>query len=252
MLDAILLDLDNTLILYDEIEYYQKYFEKIHRSFADVFELEAFKDRLIKGTLALGGSQGEQTNRDHFMEVFAHDHAGQGDSLWQRFMTFYGNGYTEMGVTITVPEGVQAALTRFRQAGLKLVIASNPIFPVAAQKVRMGWGGLNPEGFDLFTSIENMHYVKPRREYFLQTCSLIGTAPENCLMVGNDLVNDMAAAGAGLKTYRTTDAGVVDYASLTLTDEQRREDLQAPPKPDFEGPFAGVVAVVEKLLDRQI
>ena len=186
MLEAVLLDLDNTLILYDEIEYYHDYFEKIHRAFADVFELDAFKDRLISGTLSLGSSQGEQSNRDQFMTVFARGHLEKRANLWQRFMNFYGNGYNQIGVNISIPKGLHAGVQRLRQTGLKLVIAYNPIFPVLAQQARVRWGGLKPEWFDLFTSIENMRYVKPRRAYFLQTCSLIGVAPGNCLMVGND------------------------------------------------------------------
>ncbi len=248
MLEAVLLDLDNTLILYDEIEYYHDYFEKIHHSFEDIFELDALKDRLVAGTLSLGSSKGEQSNRDQFMTVFASGHLEKRENLWRRFMKFYGNGYSEMGRNVSVPEGLHAGLLRLRQTGLKLVIASNPIFPVLAQQVRVRWGGLKPEWFDLFTSIENMRYVKPGTNYFLQACSLIGIAPENCLMVGNDPVNDMAAAGAGLRTYRTTDAEMVDFASLTLTDEQRNNPLRVIPEPDFKGPFSGVADVVERLM----
>ena len=248
MLDAVFLDLDNTLVLYDEIEYYHDYFERIHSSFADLFELDEFKDRLVSGTLALGRSQGEKSNREQFMAVFARGNLDKREDLWQRFMDFYANGYNAMEVNVAVPAGLHAGLQRLRQTGLKLVIASNPIFPFLAQQVRMRWAGLQPAWFDLFTSIDNMRYVKPRRAYFLQACELIGAAPENCLMVGNDPVNDMAASRAGLRTYRTTDAEVVDYASLTLTDEQRQKDPRDIPEPDFEGPFAGVADVVERLM----
>ncbi|MCP3950694.1 MAG: HAD family hydrolase [Desulfobacterales bacterium] len=252
MLEAVFLDLDNTLVLYDEVEYYHDYFEKIHCSFADVFELADFKDRLISGTLALGKSQGERSNKEQFLAVFARGHLDQQANLWQRFMDFYRDGYSAMTVNISVPAGLHAGLQRLRQTGLKLAIASNPIFPVLAQQVRMRWAGLQSEGFDLFTSIENMRYVKPRRAYFLQTCELIGVEPKNCLMVGNDPVNDMSAARAGLKTYRTTDAEVVDYASLTLTEEQRKKGPGDIPEPDFEGPFAGVADVVERLLAEKL
>jgi FMN phosphatase YigB (HAD superfamily) len=248
MLEAVLLDLDNTLVLYDELEYYHDYFEKVHTAFADLFELDEFKERLVNGTLSLSGSRGEQSNRDQFMAVFARGHLDKQENLWQRFIDFYLNGYRRMAVNVTVPDDLQATLDRLRKTGLKLVIASNPIFPVQAQQVRVGWAKMRPEWFDLFTHIENMHYVKPRREYFLQACDMIGSAPANCLMVGNDPVNDMAAAGAGLRTYRTTDAEVVDYASLTLTDDQRKKGPANIPQPDFEGPFAGVADVVEGLL----
>ena len=68
------------------------------------------------------------------------------------------------------------------------------------------------------------------------------------MLVGNDPVNDMAAARAGVQTYRTTDAEVIDYASLTLTDEQRKKSPREIPEPDYTGPFSGVATVVENLL----
>ena len=93
-----------------------------------------------------------------------------------------------------------------------------------------------------------MRYVKPMADYYHQTCELIGALPAECLMVGNDPVNDMSAALVGMRTYRTTDAEVIDYAALTLTVDQRKEDLREIPAPDHEGPFAGVTDVVERLL----
>ncbi len=149
---------------------------------------------------------------------------------------------------MTLPEGLPAVMGHLRETGLKLVIASNPIFPVIAQEMRMRWGNLEPTWFNLFTHIENMRYVKPMTDYYHQTCELIGEVPAECLMVGNDPVNDMSAALAGLKTYRTTDAEVVDYASLTLTAEQRKKSPGVIPPPDYEGLFAGVADVVERLM----
>ena len=249
MLKAVLLDLDNTLILYDELKYYTAYFKKLNQYFDDEFDPADLRERVINGTMVLRHNRGLKNNLQHFLEVFAHEREVEIPKLWKRFMAFYQEAYDDITVTVSVPEGLHPVIDQLRHSDLKLVIASNPIFPVIAQEKRLRWGGLEPAWFDLFTHIENMRFVKPAIDYFQQTCELIGEAPTDCLMVGNDPVNDMAAAQAGLRTYRTTDAEVVDYASLTLTDEQRQKGPREIPSPDFEGPFSGVAKVVQSLVE---
>jgi len=249
MLKAVLLDLDNTLILFDELKYYTAYFEKLNHYFDDEFDPDDLRERVINGTMALRHNRGLNNNLQHFLDVFGHEREADIPRLWERFQAFYQEAYDDIAVTVDVPEGLHPVIAQLRQTGLKLVIASNPIFPVIAQEKRMRWGGLDPAWFDLFTHIENMCFVKPTVDYFKQTCDLIGESPSECLMVGNDPVNDMSAAQAGLKTYRTTDAEVIDYAALTLTDEQRKKGPREIPEPDFEGPFAGVASAVLTLVN---
>jgi FMN phosphatase YigB (HAD superfamily) len=94
-----------------------------------------------------------------------------------------------------------------------------------------------------------MSFVKPRLEYYLQICEKIGEAPGNCLMVGNDPINDMVAGVTGMKTYLTTEVGEIDYTSLrfTVAEDSAPRHMHAP---DFGGPFADVASVVEELCDR--
>ena len=245
MLKAVLLDLDNTLILFDELKYYTAYFEKLNSFFDDDFTPDELRERVVAGTMALRFNKGEKTNRQCFLDVFAKGREAESAALWERFMAFYRDAYGDIEVAVDLPDGLHPVMDRLRATGLKLVIASNPIFPVIAQEKRVRWGRLDTAWFDLFTHIENMRFVKPMADYYHQTCELIGEIPAECLMVGNDPVNDMAAALAGMKTYRTTDAELIDYASLTLTDEQRKKGPREIPVPDFEGPFAGVADVVE-------
>jgi len=46
MLKAILFDLDNTLILYDEARFFRGYFREIEKLFADIMPAEKFMERL--------------------------------------------------------------------------------------------------------------------------------------------------------------------------------------------------------------
>jgi FMN phosphatase YigB (HAD superfamily) len=85
--------------------------------------------------------------------------------------------------------------------GYRLALATNPIFPRASVVERMRWGKLSPEQFDVITDMENMRSCKPQKEYFEYLSAALSIPPERCLMVGNDVEQDLAASHVGMKTY---------------------------------------------------
>ena len=248
MIKALLFDLDNTLVIFDEVRFLQNYFKRIAKAFADLISADIFLERLINATMDLHRNNGTRTNANYFMDVFAADQKLHRETYWQRFMQFYETEYDQIKVDITLPNGLEDVFAQLKGLPLKKVIATNPIFPETALKKRIHWAGLSAETFDLITHIENMSYVKPDPGYYHQICDLIDESPDNCMMVGNDPVNDMAAAFAGLKTYLTNDAGEVDYTSLTsFAIGAPKESPPDIPAPDFKGPLRNILAAIEPL-----
>ena len=248
MLKAVLLDLDNTLVLFNETEFYTGYFDRIMHYFDDLLLPEAFHQRLISATQALRGSNGRQSNADYFMDRFSRDLAAGRADLWQRFERFYQTDYDRLAVNYTLPAGIDDLFAYLAQLPLKRVIASNPVFPLNVQAKRMAWAGLAAADFDLVTGIENMSFVKPRTEYYLQICEMIATAPENCLMVGNDPVNDMVAGKTGMKTFLTVDGRDPDKSSLVLSQQFTKSAAGDTPAYDHQGPMLEVAAFVKNNL----
>lgn len=248
MLSAVLFDLDNTLILYDEVEFYKQYFPRISRAFIDIWLPKEFRRRLIAATLALLHNDGTKTNTECFLDEFANGYLERRAELWQRLMRFYATEYDDIQVPITLPESLYEVIDELLAMGLKLVVASNPIFPLSVQMKRLGWAKLDHVPFELITTIENMTFVKPRIEYYLEICRKIREIPQACIMVGNDAVNDMVAASAGLKTYLADDADGVDYTSIRLSDNIQDPSEFDIPEPDFKGPLRNVLSVVERLV----
>jgi FMN phosphatase YigB (HAD superfamily) len=242
-LKAVFFDLDNTLVLFDENAFYARYFPRISKAFAELFSPDEFREKLIRATLALRRKDGSLSNAEFFMNRFAEGLDADKTLLWKRFLTFYATEYDKIPVDYRVAPGAQSVVEGALRRGLKVVVASNPIFPESVQRKRVAWAGLEQIRFSLVTHIENMSYVKPRTEYYAQICRKIGEAPEACLMVGNDPVNDMAAAKIGIQTYLTEDGDEVDYTSLT----DGTPGMQDTPRPDFQGSLAGVASVIETL-----
>ena len=65
--------------------------------------------------------------------------------------------------------------------------------------------GLDPEDFELYTTYENIGWCKPNPEYFREIMRRLDLLPEDCIMVGNDADEDMAAEKTGMKVFLLTD-----------------------------------------------
>ena len=89
--------------------------------------------------------------------------------------------------------------------GLRLILATNPIFPQTAIESRIRWAGLEPSDFVWITTYENSRYCKPNPEYYNEILSKLNLQPEECLMVGNDVTEDMVARKVGMNVFLLTD-----------------------------------------------
>jgi FMN phosphatase YigB (HAD superfamily) len=245
MLKAVLFDLDNTLIHFGERQFFQGYIPAVTKAFADVMPGDLFLEKLLSSTGAVLNNNGQALNVDCFIKVFCKDYEPHKDEFWKRFTTFYETEYDQFRSMASAPPGAREMLLQLREKSLKLVIASNPLWPSIAQNKRLAWAGLGDLQFDLITHIENMTYCKPKVEYYREICSKIGERPGACLMVGNDPVNDMVVGTIGMKTYLVTDS---DPSGLEVSQTTYGVPPSGIPKPDFEGPLLAVPEAVRALL----
>ena len=246
MLKAVFIDLDNTIALYDELVFFDRFFQLLYKRFDDLLTFEDLQNRVLVATLSLSGNNGEKTIRDYFLENVVAGHEMGQEEFWQRSMEFYDNDFDQARPEVKKPENLDAVLKELKQRGLKLVVASNPIYPHIAIEKRLAWVDVDHDDFELVTHMENMNFVKPNLAYYQQICTKLDLLPEHCLMVGNDPGNDMASSGIGIKTYLTTDGGTTDYSSLSLKSDQQEQN-STNFRPNFVGPLAGVIEVIRKL-----
>ena len=86
-----------------------------------------------------------------------------------------------------------------------MVVATNPVFPLQAIRERLRWGGFGDTEFTLITSYENMHFCKPRRQYYKEILRMLGRKPAECWMIGNDVGEDLVAGELGISTFLVQD-----------------------------------------------
>ena len=88
--------------------------------------------------------------------------------------------------------------------GYRVALATNPLFPAIATHSRVRWAGLQPEDFDHITTYENSSFCKPNPLYYREILDRLGLRAEECVMVGNDALEDVAAAKLGLPVFLLT------------------------------------------------
>ena len=93
-----------------------------------------------------------------------------------------------------------------KQKGIRVILATNPLFPRIATQKRIRWAGLEPEDFEFYTTFEDIGYCKPNPDYYREVLRRADLDAADCLMVGNDVAEDMmAGAKAGLRGFLLTD-----------------------------------------------
>ena len=85
-----------------------------------------------------------------------------------------------------------------------MILATNPIFPSIATLQRVSWAGLDKDNFSLITTYENSTYCKPNPKYYEEIIQKMNLDPSECIMVGNDAIEDIAAGVTGMKVYIIT------------------------------------------------
>lgn len=202
---TILFDLDGTLLPMDQDVFTKSYFKALTKKLAPHgYDPDALIKGVWTGTASMVRNDGQKTNEAVFWNAFA---AIFGERVFEDkvlFDAFYVGEFDQAKQVCGFDPDARAVVQSLKAEGYRIILASNPIFPLTAQKRRMEWAGLNAEDFSYITSYENSHYCKPNPDYYREILSVIGCAAEDCLMVGNDANEDMAAADAGIQSFLLT------------------------------------------------
>jgi FMN phosphatase YigB (HAD superfamily) len=228
-LQALLLDLDDTLIDNPMDTFIPAYFAALEDFVAGVVEPKLFIAQLLTATRTMARNDGSgPSNEEVFAAAFYPALGVPRDELEPLLARFYREAFPKLSAMIAPRAAAPEIVTWARDRGLHVVIATNPLFPLTAIEQRMAWGGLGVDRFryDLVTSYENCHATKSSPAYYREILAAIACPPERCLMVGDnwewDIVN---AAAAGIEGFwiappdaQPGDSGVEPVGQGTLDD----------------------------------
>lgn len=203
---AVLFDLDGTLLPMDQDFFVKTYFKYLAEKFAPIgYEPKTLIDSVWKGTAAMVNNNGSDLNSDVFWKCFSEIHGEKSLDDIPLFEDFYRNEFQNAKAVCGFNPLAAKTIGFLKENGVRVVLATNPIFPAVATESRIRWAGLSPDIFELYTTYENSSYSKPNPAYYTEILSKINCAPEECIMVGNDVSEDMAAEYLGMRVFLLTD-----------------------------------------------
>ena len=202
MITTVLFDLDGTLLPMDQDEFVKCYFGLLAKKLAPHgYDPKALVNAIWEGTSAMIKNDGSCTNEEAFWNCFTSLMGADTRKDEPLFRKFYEKDFSGAKAACGFDPKAAETIAAIKAKGLRTVLATNPIFPAIATQNRIRWAGLTPEDFELYTTYENSCHCKPNPAYYQDILDALGLRPEECLMVGNDATEDLAAEKLGIKVF---------------------------------------------------
>lgn len=150
-------------------------------------------------------NDGSRTNEEVFWEVMTATYGEQVQEHLPLFEAYYRNEFQEVRKVCGYNPLAAGTVRRLKETGYRVGLATNPLFPATATKSRIRWAGLAPEDFEFYTTYENFRFCKPNLNYFTECANIMDVSPQECLMVGNDVGEDMIAEKIGMRVFLLKD-----------------------------------------------
>lgn len=234
-LKAVFFDLDGTLLPMDMDLFIKSYFGAISQKLAPHgYEPKELINVIWQGTKAMITNDGSRTNEEVFWDSFISFYGKDRLKDTVYFDKFYEENFDGLKSVCGYNPKSAETVNALKEKGLRLILATNPLFPSIATEKRISFAGLKTEDFEFFTSYENISYCKPNVKYYEEVLKRTGLKPHQCLMVGNDADDDMIAQTLGLKVFLLTDCLINNSGS----------DVSNYP----QGSFSELMAYIDTLL----
>lgn len=234
MIKSIWFDLDGTLLYNDMENFSKEYFTLIAEKISYLGNPEFIISNLQKAVYYMMENKGPKTNEEAFWDKFISLTNMDKDKLWEFFDKFYREDFPRLK-HLTRPHPYARKVVKLAfDLGLKVVIATNAVFPLVAIKERLSWAGIEDFPYYLITSMEIMHSCKPHLEYYREILDFVKEEPENCLMVGNDVREDISAKKLLINTYLVINGLTINELENNLT-------------PDFKAPLEDLLNILPLL-----
>ena len=214
---VILFDLDGTLLPMDQETFVKAYLGGMAKKLAPHgYNPDEMVKAVYAGMKAMTYNDGSSTNEVAFWNAFTGilgEHVKEDMPI---FDDFYRNEFQQVkNICGFLPEAAQT-VRALKEKGYRVALATTPMFPSIATESRIRWAGLEPEDFEIFTTYENYHFCKPSLNYYKEVVEKLGVKPEECLMVGNDVGEDMITEELGMKVFLLP-ADLINKAEKDIT-----------------------------------
>ena len=207
MIDTILFDLDGTLLPMNQELFIKHYGEALLKKCYPKYG-EKSKELiyiLLKSINVMYVNDGKVTNEELFWNYFSKKIDIDRGEIEPFLNEFYDNEFKDIVKACNPTLLAKEVVDLLKEKGYKVVLTTNPFFPKKATHNRVKWAGLDPDSFELITVFENSHFCKPNLKYYEEVLNKINKQSCNCLMVGNDVLEDGVVENLGIPCFLITD-----------------------------------------------
>lgn len=207
MLKAVLFDLDGTLLPMDQDAFTNLYFNLMAETMEPHgYDRESLIKTIWKGTGAMVQNDGLQTNEEVFWKYFAAQYPNRDITADKPlFNAFYTTVFQKAIHACSPCEESNDLVKTLKKHNIRIILATNPLFPSAATLARISWAGLDRNDFEYVSTYENSRFCKPNPCYYGEILKKLSLKVEECIMVGNDAEEDTAASMLGMGCFLLTD-----------------------------------------------
>ena len=218
---TILFDLDGTLLPLEQKTFTKECFDLMHKKLSP-FGYDM--DVLYNCMNAMISNDGTKTNEQALMDKVFEIRGEKANIEKHLFDEFYATDFNLVRKVCGYDKKANETIKKLKEKGYKLAIATNPLFPRIATEKRIAWAGLDINDFELVSTYEDFHFCKPDERFYEEFVIKLGVDAHECLMVGNDAVEDMVAERIGMKVFLLTDCLILD----------KKTNIDNYPKGDFD------------------
>ena len=213
-MNTVLFDLDGTLLPIDMKEFIDTYMELLGGFLKAKDENpDDIIPSIWKATGAMIENGGLITNEEMFWKVLMEDLKSKDDKYDEKFQRrfqkymdkFYTSDFQMIRYMVRPSQVAHDAVMMLKDKGYRVVLATSPVFPEIAVKERLSWLGFKLKDFDYVTTYENSCFTKPNLKYYEHILKIMDKDPGDCIMVGNDVKEDMCAAELGIDVFLIED-----------------------------------------------
>ena len=203
---AVLFDLDATLLPMDQNEFIEEYFKSLSAKMAKYgYEPKKLVEAMWSGVKAMVLNTGDKTNEQSFWNEFKAIFGDKALKDVEIHKDYYENDFDSLKKVCGYTPKSNDLVKHLKEKGIKVVLATNPVYPLIATEKRIAWAGLDKNDFELVTTYENSCHCKPNPKYYNEILEKLNLKPNECVMVGNDAQEDMIAEELGIKVFLLTD-----------------------------------------------
>jgi FMN phosphatase YigB (HAD superfamily) len=220
VISALFIDLDDTLLENSMERFLPAYLERLGEHLSTIAPAERVVELVLSGSMAMVADiDPTKTLQQVFAEHFYPALGVTEEELQSEIENFYDSVFPRLQTLTKERSEAVGLVSAAFSAGMEVVIATSPLFPLTAIEQRLAWAGVPRDRFNysLVTSYEKFHFAKPHKAYYAEILGRLGIPPHDAAMIGNDLTDDiLPAQSLGMAVFHVDSSqGSIPGGSLT-------------------------------------